>query len=353
MITYEEYHPYGSTAFRASRSGAEVSAKRYRYTGMEKDEETGLGYHGARYYVGWLGRWCSADPLGITDGYNLYSYTKNKTINAIDNSGFYEEPIHGALTYYLALAAGFIEKDAAALALSTAGVDHNPVTDPLNSENILSGRTEYYHFASHSEALLRVEDEINKGMDLDIIKLGEALHTLEDVGFVDAVGPHKYFGIQPGTIGHPIRINEDGTISHQFSHTADQAFRNPKANQRELMKIYELLEKAADKKYGKDVSSNKAVALSLIKQALKADSPYLIELFLNYKNKNFPSNNSYSYWVENNEFTDVTWTKDEIDYSVNPGIEYFNFITGPSAMGFRLLHQVISGTIDFVTKTDE
>ena len=40
LISYEEYHPYGTTAFQAMNSAAEVSLKRYRYTGKERDEET-------------------------------------------------------------------------------------------------------------------------------------------------------------------------------------------------------------------------------------------------------------------------------------------------------------------------
>jgi RHS repeat-associated protein len=62
VITYEEYYPYGSTSYQAGRSVAETSLKRYRYTGKERDEETGLSYHGARYYATWLGRWTSCDP---------------------------------------------------------------------------------------------------------------------------------------------------------------------------------------------------------------------------------------------------------------------------------------------------
>lgn len=38
-------------------------AKRYKYTGKERDEETGLYYHGARYYIPWLTRWTAVDPL--------------------------------------------------------------------------------------------------------------------------------------------------------------------------------------------------------------------------------------------------------------------------------------------------
>jgi RHS repeat-associated protein len=102
IISYEEYHPYGSTAFHTLRGGAEVSTKRYRYTGNERDEETGLYYHGARYYAPWLGRWTAADPLGITDpgrpGLNLYAYVRGDPIGSFDPSGLQDtEKIDAAL----------------------------------------------------------------------------------------------------------------------------------------------------------------------------------------------------------------------------------------------------------------
>lgn len=87
IITYEEYYPYGSTSYQAGRSAAEVSLKRYRYTGMERDEETGLNYHGARYYAPWLGRWISCDPLGPTDHINLYVFCCNNPANLVDPNG--------------------------------------------------------------------------------------------------------------------------------------------------------------------------------------------------------------------------------------------------------------------------
>jgi RHS repeat-associated protein len=62
IISYEEYYPYGSTSYQAARSQTETP-KRYRYTGKERDDESGLYYHGARYYAPWLGRWLSADPI--------------------------------------------------------------------------------------------------------------------------------------------------------------------------------------------------------------------------------------------------------------------------------------------------
>ena len=88
IISYEEYQPYGTSAYRMMKSGIEAPAKRYRYTGMERDEESGLNYHGARYYVPWLGRWLSGDPIGIGDGVNLYRYANSQPNNFTDTNGY-------------------------------------------------------------------------------------------------------------------------------------------------------------------------------------------------------------------------------------------------------------------------
>jgi RHS repeat-associated protein len=87
LITYEEYSPYGDTAYQAGTGAAEVRRKRYRYTSKERDQENGFTYHGARYYAPWLGRWTSCDPKGLVDGINLYSYTRSNPIRTIDPTG--------------------------------------------------------------------------------------------------------------------------------------------------------------------------------------------------------------------------------------------------------------------------
>jgi RHS repeat-associated protein len=87
IISYEEYHPYGTTAYHAQNAAIRCVAKRYRYTGMERDEETGLNYHAARFYAVWLGRWVSCDPIGIEGGMNVYTYCLNQPINNNDPSG--------------------------------------------------------------------------------------------------------------------------------------------------------------------------------------------------------------------------------------------------------------------------
>jgi RHS repeat-associated protein len=87
IISYEEYYPYGSPSYQAVRNQSETP-KRYRYTGKERDDESGLYYHGARYYAPWLGRWTTTDPAGLADGVNSYWYAKCGPIVLSDPSGF-------------------------------------------------------------------------------------------------------------------------------------------------------------------------------------------------------------------------------------------------------------------------
>ncbi len=87
VISYEEYHPYGTTAYQAKNANIHAAAKRYRSTGMERDEESGLEYHGARYYAPWLGRWLKTDPAGLQDGPNLYRYARNNPVCLNDPNG--------------------------------------------------------------------------------------------------------------------------------------------------------------------------------------------------------------------------------------------------------------------------
>jgi RHS repeat-associated protein len=92
VISYEEYHPFGTTALWLARGAAAVSTKRYRYTGKEKDEESGFYAVGARYYSCWLGRWLSPDPAGLIDGVNRYAYAGNNPVSHIDPAGLAKKP---------------------------------------------------------------------------------------------------------------------------------------------------------------------------------------------------------------------------------------------------------------------
>jgi RHS repeat-associated protein len=60
----------------------------YGFTGRERDAETGLTYHRARYYDPLVGRWLSEDPIGFSAGDgNISRYVGNDPVNFVDPSG--------------------------------------------------------------------------------------------------------------------------------------------------------------------------------------------------------------------------------------------------------------------------
>ncbi|MBI4519150.1 MAG: VCBS repeat-containing protein [Deltaproteobacteria bacterium] len=86
IISYEEYTPYGSTSYQAVRSQTETP-KRYRYTGKERDEESGLYYYGSRYTAAWIGRWISTDPSNLEDGIDLFQFVRSNPVVLFDPNG--------------------------------------------------------------------------------------------------------------------------------------------------------------------------------------------------------------------------------------------------------------------------
>ena len=86
IISYEEYYPFGSTSYQAVSSEVETPC-RYCYTGKERDEESGLYYHGQRYYSPWLVRWLSCDKVGFLDSTNKYLAFLANPIKYLDPDG--------------------------------------------------------------------------------------------------------------------------------------------------------------------------------------------------------------------------------------------------------------------------
>lgn len=86
IVSYEEYAPYGSSTFQAVRRQMDT-AKRYRFTGKERDEESGLYYHEARYHAPWLARWIAVDPEQGTAAASTYCYCNNSPACSTDPTG--------------------------------------------------------------------------------------------------------------------------------------------------------------------------------------------------------------------------------------------------------------------------
>ncbi|MET7426681.1 SpvB/TcaC N-terminal domain-containing protein [Dactylosporangium sp. NPDC005555] len=81
LTNREEYTPYGETSFGS------YTRKRYRYTGTERDEESGLAYHLTRYYSPWLSRWQSVDPIAGWPVVNAYDYCFGNPLCYADPGG--------------------------------------------------------------------------------------------------------------------------------------------------------------------------------------------------------------------------------------------------------------------------
>ena len=86
FINREEYFPYGETSFGS------FGRKRYRYSGQERDEESGLYYYGARYLAPWLARWVSCDPAWTVDSLDLYLSLKLSPLVFYNSQGSATRP---------------------------------------------------------------------------------------------------------------------------------------------------------------------------------------------------------------------------------------------------------------------
>jgi len=218
IISYEEYYPYGCTSYQSVRSGNEVPDKRYRYTGMERDDESGLNYHSARYYAPWMGRWISADPAGTVDGLNLYRYARGNPICLLDRNG--QNPhikVEEVERYGIKVKSVTIELDVKVMNFVPGGRFDNP-------ESIRE-------FARDLELML--EEQYSGHGDGYIWKMKANVQVLEDFQDVDEddhviiltnTKHMELFGIASGQIGYvdhswtPFR-NKVWTAAHELGHT--------------------------------------------------------------------------------------------------------------------------------------
>jgi RHS repeat-associated protein len=138
-----DYLPYGEelgnwngrTAPCYSGNGGRV-----KFTGKERDAETGLDYFGARYFSGAQGRFTSPDApfadqhVADPQSWNLYSYTRNNPLRYLDDTGrgVTSAAVKAALRHSLTLArnrgvarAWAAEREALRLGLKGSGIAWN------------------------------------------------------------------------------------------------------------------------------------------------------------------------------------------------------------------------------------
>lgn len=83
-----EFAPFGQ------QLGSNLTSNRYKFTGKERDAESGLDYFGARFYASTTGRFMSPDPSGLLfqkpedpQSWNLYAYARNNPLINVDPTG--------------------------------------------------------------------------------------------------------------------------------------------------------------------------------------------------------------------------------------------------------------------------
>ena len=81
LVNREEFTPYGETSFGS------YTRKRYRYTGQERDEESGLAYHGARSFMAWTARWATCNAIGAAGGDRPVIYAAANPMTFADPAG--------------------------------------------------------------------------------------------------------------------------------------------------------------------------------------------------------------------------------------------------------------------------
>ncbi len=98
LVSLHDYLPFGeeiqaNQTGRTNLWGPGNDSIAQRFTGKERDRESGLDYFGARYYSSALGRWTSPDePFADQhpedpQSWNMYGYVRNNPLRSIDPDG--------------------------------------------------------------------------------------------------------------------------------------------------------------------------------------------------------------------------------------------------------------------------
>ncbi|MGH9571476.1 MAG: RHS repeat-associated core domain-containing protein, partial [Candidatus Angelobacter sp.] len=207
-----DYSPFG-TEYVVTGPGITP----YKFTGKERDSESGLDYFGARYYSGTSGRWMSPDPVGLSrepqspQTLNKFSYCFNNPLGLTDPDGKWptwfhhrliDDDLHGDLS----------SSDITIVEHASDWVDSfehqapeysfmHDMRDGIHNQTQQQAEAETQGYVTN-ELSAAVTDQINyeksggKGFNEDALThFGHALHTVQDGTSPEHQSNKPWFGI--------------------------------------------------------------------------------------------------------------------------------------------------------------
>jgi RHS repeat-associated protein len=207
-----------STTVLGLRAAEHLERIRSRYTGKERDTESGNDYFGARYYASSMGRFMSPDPtpFGIAPGdpqsWNLYSYARNRPMTAIDTGGMWYTPLHKQMVD-IALSGLMSAGEIAQLQHRQDVMDSHAsdMNDQSGHYMAVPGQDPQQAKRNADTLIMNNISQASQGTDASghmssdaLDHLGDAMHTLEDMTSpmhtTDDGTPRVWEGV--GFLGH-------------------------------------------------------------------------------------------------------------------------------------------------------
>lgn len=197
-----DYYPYGGE--QNDYCTTQV-AQNYKFTGKERDAESGLDMFGARYYGSSLGRLMSPDPIRVSSAHlenpqrwNEYAYALNNPLINVDLGGQFSSDGHTAITMAGLRRAGLDPHSRFARTVIAA----NHTVDTGHYYGFLSAQLDWQHQADHFLKAPEPQNQIgaytnamdrihgladaafstikSSGLDAAAKDIGSALHTIQD-----------------------------------------------------------------------------------------------------------------------------------------------------------------------------
>lgn len=158
-----DYYPNGREMLGAGES--EAGDSRRRFTGHERDEQTGLDYMFARHYAPNLGRFLSVDPLGssarreLPQTWNRYTYTVNNPLRYVDPRGLTESKKEETYAHDTS-SAGQAAGNAGVITGTVTGDDGSVTASGMTVSGSATSRTDEGGVSAEA-SLISAEGEIN------------------------------------------------------------------------------------------------------------------------------------------------------------------------------------------------